>query len=238
MSSRILLSLLIAVLIVVPSVYAESVRYVIPLEGSKWKSSIIQVHVSGGEEWQRNQTLQALLIWNRAQLWIASEYFPNSSVYTFEEGDSNAPVQVTLLNSGTVVGSIEAWTDYHAQKGVIESATVKIADQNTQEALLLLNVHELGHVLGLGHVSCCDSDLMIPYPVDRQASYLPTTLDLYAVHVLGTSEYMPTLVFLPNSIPYRTIPEAELTLPESLNFLAILLVVPVITLFSNRKKKP
>jgi hypothetical protein len=223
-----LLPLIIIVVITLPFVRADPGTYVIPLEGPRWTSSTISVHISGGQEWQQNQTIQALRVWNRAQLWFAREYLQNSSIYTFEPGDSNAPVQVTLLNSSTVIGSIQAWTEYRAQNGVIESATVKIGAANTKEAILLLSVHELGHVLGLGHVSCCENDLMIPYPVTKTASYLPTTLDLYAVHMLANSAYVPTLVFLPNNIPYKTPPDMELDLPEPANLIPVLVTVLVL----------
>ena len=97
----------LAVLIALPLAHADSGPYLIPLEGSRWNSSIIHVHVYGGQDWQRNQTYEAMQIWNQAQLWFAREYFPNSSVYTFKADDGSAQVQVRLLNSSTVVGSIQ-----------------------------------------------------------------------------------------------------------------------------------
>jgi hypothetical protein len=207
----------------------------IPLEGARWTSSTISVHVSGGQDWQQNQTYQALQVWNRAQLWFAKEYFPNSSVYTFEVGDSSAQVQVKLLDSSTVVGSIQGWTDYHAQNGIMESASVKIGAKNSKEAVLLLSVHELGHVLGIGHVSCCERDLMNAYPVTKSASYIPTTLDLYAVHVLASSDLLPSYVWLPNKVPYQTVPNTELALPELPNLLYVLVAVPGLMLMLRRR---
>lgn len=179
--------------------------YVIPLEGARWGSNMIPVYISGGEEWQQNQTLQAMQLWNQAQLWFAREYFPNSSVYTFEVGDSSAPVQVTLLASSTIAENILGWTDYQAKNGVIESANVKIAAMNSEHVVLVISTHELGHVLGLGdEVIGCESDLMDTFPIVNNVSALPTTLDLYAVHVLTTANVIPSFVWLSNQIPYET----------------------------------
>ncbi|MGA3406948.1 MAG: hypothetical protein ABSD49_14555 [Candidatus Bathyarchaeia archaeon] len=200
-----ILVIILAVMISFPLVHADPGSYVIPLESARWTSSTIQVYVSGGEAWQQNQTLQALQLWNQAQLWFNKEYFPNSSVYTFEVGDSSAPVQVTLLNSSTIVENILGWTDYRAQNGVMQSAKVRIAATNSRYAVLVLSAHELGHVLGLGDdVICCKEDLMNAFPITNNVSAFPTTLDLYALHVLATANSIPSFVWLSNEIPYET----------------------------------
>ena len=191
----------------------------------------------GDQVEQQNQTYQALQVWNQAQLWFARAYFPNSSVYMLEVGDSSAQVQVKLLASSTVVGSIQGWTDYRAQNGIMESASVKIAAKNSAEAILVLSVHELGHVLGIGHVSCCGKDLMNAYPVTNAASYIPTTLDLYAVHVLASGGLMPRYVSLPNKIAYQTVPNTELALPELPNLLYVLILVSSLMLVLRRRLK-
>jgi hypothetical protein len=206
MAARIfILIFILAVMIGFPLVHADPATYVIPLEGGRWASNTIQVYVSDGEEWQQDQILQAMQLWNQAQLWFAREYFPNSSVYTFELGDSSAPVQVALINSSTIVENILGWTDYHAQNGVIESAKVTIAATNSQHAVLVISAHELGHVLGLGDDAvCCKKDLMNAFPITNNVSDLPTTLDLYALHILATANAIPTFVWLSNEIPYQT----------------------------------
>ncbi|MGA3406947.1 MAG: hypothetical protein ABSD49_14550 [Candidatus Bathyarchaeia archaeon] len=235
MSARnLLLSLILAVVISLPFVQADSGPYVIPLEGPRWNSNIIHVHVTSGQDWQQNQTYQAMQVWNQAQLWFAKEYFPNSSVYTFEVGDSSAPVQVTLLNSSTVVGSIQGWTDYHAQNGIMESANVKLCAKNSAEAVLLLSVHELGHVLGIGHVSCCEKDVMNPYPVTDHVSAFPSTLDLYAVHVLAAG-FVPTFVRLPNNIPYQT--DAPIPTPEFNEYSLIVAICVIGATFCLRRRR-
>ena len=199
------ISILVLVLGVMISSPPVPSAYVIPLEGARWSSNTIPVYISGGEEWQQNQTLQAMQLWNQAQLWFAKEYFPNASVYTFEPGDSSAPVQVTLLDSSMVVENILGWTGYQTQNGVIESANVKIAATNSEHAVLVLSAHELGHVLGLADdIICCESDLMNTYPTVNNVSALPTTLDLYALHVLATANAIPSFVWMSNGIPYET----------------------------------
>lgn len=207
----------------------------IPLEGSRWNSSIIHVHVYGGQDWQRNQTYEAMRIWNQAQLWFAREYFPNSSVYTFQEDDGSAQVQVRILDQTTVVGTIQGWTTYRARNGTMESASVQIAAKNSKEAVFLLSLHEFGHVLGIGHVSCCKGDLMNPYPVTRSALPVPSTLDLYAVHVLASGDPVPSYVLLPAKIPYQALISSELALPEFPNLLITLLCVPGLMLIRRRQ---
>jgi len=69
----------------------------------------------------------------------------------------------------------------------------------------LVIAHELGHVLGLGDdVICCKQDLMNAFPLKNNVSALPTTLDLYALHVLATANSIPSFVWLSNEIPYGT----------------------------------
>ena len=235
MSKNRFLVVALAILIALPLVHADSGPYLIPLEGSRWTSSIIHVHVHGGQEWQRNETYEAMQIWNQAQLWFAREYFPNSSVYTFKADDGSAQVQVRLVNSSTIVGSIQAWTDYRAQNGTMESASVQIAVRNSAEAVLLLSLHELGHVLGVGHVSCCERDLMNPYPVTHSAFPVPSTLDLYAVHVLASGDSVPNYVLLPTKVPYQTVTCSELALPEFQNLLLVLVSVLSLMLIRRRQ---
>ena len=206
MSSKIAMLLIIfAIIIAFPPVHADSDAYVIPLEGARWTSNTIQVYISGGEEWQQNQALQAMQLWNQAQLWFAREYFPNSPVYMFNVGNSSAPVQVTLLNASTIVENLLGWTDYHKQNGMIESVNVRIAATNSAHALLVLSSHEFGHVLGLGDdVICCKKDLMNAFPIVNNVSALPTTLDLFALHILAIANAIPSFVWLSNGIPYET----------------------------------
>ena len=165
-------------------------------------------------------------IWNQAQEWFAKEYFPNSSVYTFDGGNSSAPVQVRLLNQSTLVGTFQGWTDYREQNSVMVSANVTIAAWNSKQAVLILSLHELGHVLGLGHVSCCERDLMDPYPLTNSASSVPSTLDLYAVHILASGDQVPIHVLLPKNIPYQAMPNMELAMPEFENQLEVSIIVP------------
>lgn len=167
-------------------------------------------------------------------MWFASKYFPNSSVYTFVVGDSSAPVQVSLLNSSMITDNVLGWTDYRMQNRVIESANVRIAAATSQQALLVLSAHEFGHVLGLGDdVICCKKDLMNAFPIVNNVSALPTTLDLYALHILAAAYAVPSFVWLSNEIPYQTALSAPefngapvmMTLPELPNpFLALVFV--------------
>ena len=200
-----ILILIFALMICSTPVHADSNPYVIPLEGGRWTSTIIPVYVSGGEAWQQNQTLRAMELWNQAQLWFAREYLPDSTVYTLELGDGSAPVQVTLFNSTSITGNILGWTDYHTLNGVFESAKVKIAVANSERAVLVLSAHEFGHVLGLGDdVVCCKNDLMNAFPLVNNVSAIPTTLDLYALHILTIANAIPSFVWLSNQIPYQT----------------------------------
>jgi len=190
--------------IYLPVAHADA-SYVIPLEGGRWVSNVIPVHVSGGTVWQQNQALQAMKLWNQAQLWFNDKYFPNSSGYTFEPGDASAPVQVTMLNSSIIIEGVLGWTDYRLENGIIKSAKVGIAAAYPEQVVLVLSAHELGHVLGLGDdVLCCKKDLMNASPIVHNVSAIPTTLDLYALHVLATVSTVPRFVWLANQIPYQS----------------------------------
>ena len=208
----------------------------IPLEGSRWNSSIIHVHVYGGQDWQRNQTYEAMQIWNQAQFGSLGSTFRTVQSTRSKLDDGSAQVQVRLLNQSTVVGSIQGvdrlsrpeWyygvgerTDCceEFQGGRAPSQPSRTWPRSRNRPRLMLRKR-------------FDESL----PCDAiQPSPVPTTLDLYAVHVLASGDPVPNYVLLPNKIPYQTMPSSELALPEFPNLLLVLVSVPGLMLIRRRQ---
>jgi len=81
--------------------------------------------------------------------------------------------------------------------------------------------HELGHILGLGHPPV-ELDLMSALVVPAA----PSTLDLYAVHLLAGGLKERTIVTLPSDIAYVAVPEfSDLTVTVAAVLVSLAVVV-------------
>lgn len=171
------------------------------------------VYVPGAMSWSHNATLRAMSEWNEAQFWFARTYYPGSPFYTLLEGNNRSAAQVQLVDaSSNDYTTIKIVPRFQKDNATIISVTVHVSTR--LEGILFHEVvmHELGHVLGLGHVHCCiQEDLMYPIANPYAArQYFPSTLDLYALHVLATERTIPSSVMLPMQIQYLTVPEQVL----------------------------
>jgi hypothetical protein len=141
--------------------------------------------------------------WNNAQQWFAKKYYPNSRIYTFQESP-NGMVKVTFTNNLTRCGKSWGAGCTYLTYGIGRNVTLWI--RTSQPAIQGNSEHELGHVLGLDHTTI-SSDLMYYHPDiysdNNGLDNTPSTLDLYAVHLLATSSgQVPASVTLPSNIPY------------------------------------
>jgi len=191
-------------------VLANQSTFVIPLEGGRWRQYSIPIFVPATPSWAHNATLRAMNDWNEAQDWFASTYYPQSTYYNLVEGDNNSKAQVQLLDTvSTDYTTLKIVPRFQKNNATIVSVVIHVGTRVDKVLFHEVVMHELGHVLGLGHVKCCiQEDLM--YPVANQYAarqYFPSTLDLYALHVLAVERTIPTSVMLPEHIQYLTVPE-------------------------------
>jgi len=197
------------VCLLVAQVYANS--YQIPLRGSGYPSLRVSVEVPHG--WAADSVRQAMQIWNEAQIWFAKTYFPNGKVYTFTESGTQYVHVIWVPYNPVFGGRAESNCMANDVEGVAGvSCTVSLVltysnGTNMTPALILHGaLHEFGHVLGLGHPDLDIPDELMNPKRDSNA-LTPSTLDLYAVHLLAntigkTSSLAGVVVTLPANIPY------------------------------------
>jgi hypothetical protein len=97
-------------------------------------------------------------------------------------------------------------------------------------------MHELGHVLGLGHVPELVADLM---HTDAKSIRAPSTLDLYAVWLLSQGK-KPSVAILPDSIPYQMPPQQVVAEVEDYAIAAVLVlsVTYALLFVATRRRNP
>lgn len=191
-------------------VFASQSIFSIPLEGGRWRNYSIPVFVPATPSWAHIATLRAMSDWNVAQDWFARAYYPQSPYYMFVEGNNSSEAQVQLLDTpSTDYTTLKIVPHFQKDNATIVSVVVHVGTRVDEALFHEVVMHELGHVLGLGHVKCCiQEDLMYPIANPYAArQYLPSTLDLYALHVLAIEGTIPSSVVLPVHIQYLTVPE-------------------------------
>lgn len=191
-----------------------SAEYSIPVNG-RFSTLTIGVQISQEPKWAHDVVLNATIVWNQAQEWYQHNV-QDGQVYTFFES-STGSVTVSFGVPAAYSGFAVGWTAYKfapSSKTSIISAQVFLdgnifsaAQENNSTArqyAFRLALHELGHVLGLGHV-LDGKDIMDP----RGPAYLATqqplisTLDLYAIHTLASSASVPNFITLSSTVTYQ-----------------------------------
>lgn len=169
-------------------------------------------------------------VWNQSQIWFKQTYFASGQVYFLVSADKKAEITVRFIGVN-VHGNYAGLTNFTSWKNnqimgvliTIAGITTSIPNTDEEEAIRSVTLHEFGHALGLGHA---------PLPADIMSLYAnaesPSTLDLYAVHVLAEGSTPPSAT-LPTQIPYMIPPDSALALPE---FGEVACLLPVLLLSS------
>lgn len=183
------------------SALAQTQTYWIPLGNSRWNQYEIGFNVPSAPKWAHDTVLMAMEVWNEAQEWFKATYYPNGRTYEFRE-DANSQNKIIFQNSYSAdyVGLTQGYSigQMTTSSQVTLVLVVEDGSQISQSWFLQVSEHELGHVLGLGHVSSV-TDLMCAGCYTVQ---IPSTLDLYAVHVIADGS-LPQSVTLPSTIPFK-----------------------------------
>ncbi len=172
-------------------------QYTIPV---RWELAPGQVKIAvpATPKWAHDAVLDAMRIWNEGQLWFKEKYFKTGEVYTFIESASGIEVRFVYRDQSTTGAVLET------PKGRVISLRLTDSNNNTISDAVLASctAHELGHILGLGHTSV-HLDLMGALVIPGT----PSTLDLYAAHLLAGGFKERAMVTLPSNIPYVAVPE-------------------------------
>ena len=217
----------------------------IELQGATWPMSTINILIipSTGEDWWNpdyiNSTLRAIGQWNLAIQTFASEnpdfgYLSSLRLAATLAGSgrTNYDVNVSWVRApaSNAVGQTGLTTTW-SENGIIINSTISLSANDGRGYQLNgvdtqnVAVHELGHVLGLGHCSYSGDVMFATYGLGSGVRAL-STLDLYGVslvfgwlkdYIRPGSDLWPAVreATLPSNIDYSLIDIGNQNLPPS-----------------------
>ncbi len=189
----------------------------------------------------KQAVLNAMTIWNLAQEWFKQTYMSNvGSTYELYQVATTPSYGITVTFNQT--GSYAGITDCDVSRtgrrvtGISCMINLNVGRHTLQST----PVHEFGHALGLKHSTPVYDDLMYGNHGSEPYTPRPTTLNLYAVHLLaqagGDLGRIPAFpVVLPASIPYVAVPENSV--PEFPSVAIILLFAVASTCYAIERRK-
>ena len=146
-------------LLLTPVLAHADQQYVIPLLGGRWAIYTITVKIPAEPVWAHDAVVDALGIWNQAQVWFESTYFPQAATKSY---------QFTVSNSGQVTVAFQEIYDPNDSFTGLTKLTEGSGNRYTAAKVKIVLVdsigfnrvgsevtsiaaHEFGHVLGLDH---------------------------------------------------------------------------------------
>jgi hypothetical protein len=251
-----LLLLLFSSLFLTASIFAVSHvqgqsqdTYSLQLQGFVWNHSTLNALVvtADNESWWNpsylNTTLRAIGQWDDAIAAFASNYSDFSYLYSLRIQPTVSNItrpgfdiyinwtDSALSNSSDVSGLTQLYPSY--RKTIINSTTTLAVQTNhgnslNEEDLQNVALHELGHVLGVGHSNYTGDLMYSTYSIGSSAKAV-SSLDVYGVATLFVWELNSTgfypvsdwldvnSVILPSEIAYQGLPVSpENASPQSL----------------------
>ena len=194
-------------LVVTPTSQAQAdATYTIPLLGGRWTTYTIRVRIPAEPAWAHDAVLNAMQVWNEAQDWFKETYYPQGKVYSFTES-STAQVNVRWVSADHCCWAYVLVSGHRITTGVPIDLTTDLGPGHTG-LLTATATHEFGHALGLVDLYYLVKDgepLSHDLMWGTMYAWRPSTLDLYAVHVLAEGS-TPERVTLPSNIPYQEVP--------------------------------
>jgi len=244
----VLIVVIVALRFLMPTQGQVQTTYWIATYAASWSDPRVQISIPSSPPILHDTVSKAIGIWNQALLWFQSTYFSNSITYVFMANAEETGVTVQAVDDATLekycqfssvsqhVGCAPLKLEHGDYGDMITSADIYLLASSasvTNQNLLFELVFSLGLVLGLAEYpsTCSFQDLMC----GNNPSPVPSTLDLYAAHLL-VEEKGTANVTLPANIPFQ---QAPIPVPEfhGNSVLLTFTFFSAFALLATRKKK-